>query len=430
MQRTCFLVAVLGAALASSAYAARARAAQGSPRPPGPNELMASAQSAIQQHRYASALTFLKPLLKSHPDYAPGWFDLGYAYTALHQNGEAVRAYQQAIQLQPKMFDARLNLGILLLEMKQPAGALAQLAEAAKLKPNDAHPHFYAGIADEINAQYALARQELETAVRFAPRSARSYYELGRVEVKQKDYSAAEGAFKHALALDPGMSEAKLGMAMSLAKLNQSAPSIGYLEHYLAGAPQDVQARFKLASLEIAQQNGKEALANLTLLQQTDPTFPGLNEALASACALLHEYSEAETYYRKAIETHPNEARLYGVLGATLIHERKYRQAENAFQQELRLSPESISGKQGLASALYSEGRYAEAIPLLASVLQAPHPSAQMYFALAACYDRLHAVRPAIQAYEEFIQASGGKPPDQAWRAQQRINLLEAELKR
>jgi protein O-GlcNAc transferase len=430
MRRISFLVVLLGVLVTPGVSSPRVGTPQGSRGTMDPNALMASAQSALKQRQYSSALTFLKPLLRSHPDYAPGWFDLAYADTGLHQNDEAVQAYQKAIQLQPTMFDARLNLGILLLEMKQPAGALAQFAEAAKLKPEDARPHFYSGVADEMTSQYAPARQELETAVRLQPGVARNFYELGRVAMAQKDYAGARGAFEKAVALDPGMSEAKLGLATSLARLNQSAPSITYLERYLTSAPHDFQARFKLANLEIAEREGRQALANLTLIQEADAKFPNLNEGLASAYALLKQYSKAEIYYRKALSEHPNRAVLYGALGATLLDEKKYKRAEGEFRTELRLQPESVSGKQGLASALYSEGRFADAIPLFESVLQTPHPSPQMYFALAACFDRLHALRPAIQAYQLFVKTSGGKPPDQVWRAQQRINLLEAELKR
>jgi len=63
------------------------------------------------------------------------WFNLGYAYSGLHETDEAAKAYQKTLELAPDLFAARLNLGILLMEQKQPQAALEHLQKATTLKP-------------------------------------------------------------------------------------------------------------------------------------------------------------------------------------------------------------------------------------------------------------------------------------------------------
>ena len=43
----------------------------------------------------------------------------------------------------------------------------------------------------------------------------------------------------------------------------------------------------------------------------------------------------------------------------------------------------------------------------------------------AISYDRLHQVKPASEAYREFLAASNGKNPDEEFEARHRLDALE-----
>lgn len=430
---TVFLFAtVVCLALAGSVAGGTAAASatkQNIPRQRDPNQTMAAAQAAIERRDYSAAISDLKPMAKQYPNVAAVWFNLAYAYTGMHQNDAALAAYAAAVKLDPKLFQARINMGILLLEMRRPAEALPQLEEAVALKPDDAQAHLYLGRAKTMLGD-AGAEKELEHATRLDPRSSVAWLFLGQLAFRRKDYAGARDAFTKAYTLDSKLAEAKLGAALSLDKLGQDLAAAPLIEGYLATKPEDVQARFDLAGIEMRLGQNSEAVAALDAIQMQSPSFPGLNRALGDAYALLHNFPASEKYYRLAIQAAPASTGLHRALAETLMQEKNYPAAETEYRAALKLDSSDLGAASGLAESMYFQNHYPETISLLVRVVQTPSAPASDFYLLAASYDHLHDARPAIQAYQQFLSLSHGKYPDQEWQAQQRIKLLEHEISR
>src|SRR6266446_3054467 len=51
--------------------------------------LLHEAQDALNRHDFGAAVKSLKSLVELQPDMETAWFNLGYAYTGLHQNENA-----------------------------------------------------------------------------------------------------------------------------------------------------------------------------------------------------------------------------------------------------------------------------------------------------------------------------------------------------
>ena len=145
---------------------------------------------------------------------------------------------------------------------------------------------------------------------------------------------------------------------------------------------------------------------------------------------LLKKYSDSEKFYRQALVSAPADADLHRALGQTLLEEDKLTEAEAEFRTALKGNPRSREAAEGLASSLYLQKRYQEAIPMLEALVRAPNPPPILFFALASSYDNLHAVRKALDNYERFLQLSQGQSPDHEWQATQRIKLLRHQLQK
>jgi hypothetical protein len=50
------------------------------------------------------------------------------------------------------------------------------------------------------------------------------------------------------------------------------------------------------------------------------------------------------------------------------------------------------------------------------------------WFLRGIILDKLHQIRPALEAYRQFLSLSQGKNPDQEFQARERAKLLEREL--
>src|SRR5438270_13780081 len=88
------------------------------------NDLLDEAQHDIDSNNFQAAIAPLQKFIAEKPDVAFAHFQLGYAYTALNRSDEARPEYERAIALDPKMAEAQLNLGILLLNTQQYAAAV------------------------------------------------------------------------------------------------------------------------------------------------------------------------------------------------------------------------------------------------------------------------------------------------------------------
>jgi tetratricopeptide (TPR) repeat protein len=62
------------------------------------------------------------------------------ALAQLGQNEVAIEHGKAAVALEPKSFDARFNLGILLISQRRFADGISELREAGKLRPDDPRP--------------------------------------------------------------------------------------------------------------------------------------------------------------------------------------------------------------------------------------------------------------------------------------------------
>src|SRR5208282_5017903 len=75
-------------------------------------KLLADAQAALDANNYAVAAEKYQEYLAKQPDDAVAHFQLGYAYTALQRPADAKTEYARAVELDPKMAPAYLNLGM------------------------------------------------------------------------------------------------------------------------------------------------------------------------------------------------------------------------------------------------------------------------------------------------------------------------------
>ena len=431
---SCLLLALIFRANTPSIVQARQRSSsQGlldpqSAKPSSPQDLFNSALQSLNRKDYRGAVADLKELLKAAPESPVVWFNLGYAYTGLHQYQEAVSAYQKTVTLKPDLFEARLNLGILLLDLKQPNQALEQIKKAESLKPGDPKAHLFAGRALTIQSKLPEAEKEYRQAVNLDPHLAVAQYNLGQLYLSEKQFTNANDAFKKANSLNPALPGLRLDMALALQGLNQPGPAAASLVQYLAQSPGDNQARFRLARIEMQQGDNQKALENFLLVRKSDPNFPDLNARLGDVCALLMKFPESEKYYRQALVTMSAHPDLHRALGQTLMEEKKFPEAEAEFRAALRLDPRNLDAATGLAGSVYFEKRYADAIPIFESILKAPNPPIGDYFFLATCFDHLHVLPQALEAYQHFVQLTPDKSSDQAWQAEQRIKLIRHEM--
>lgn len=108
---------------------------------------------------------------------------------------------------------------------------------------------------------------------------------------------------------------------------------------------------------------------------QLDDTFDDARAYLAWSDYMLGRYAEATREFRLGIERQPTWAGLHAGLGWSRYRTGRHRIAVDAFRQALALAPDYRDAQLGLAYALFAGERYAEARPLLATLVRDGEPA-------------------------------------------------------
>src|SRR6266481_8917118 len=109
------------------------------------NELLVEAKRDIDKNEFEAAIAPLQKVIAEQPDFAYAHFQLAYVYTALKKTSEARAEYERTIAIDPKMSEAYLNLGMMLLDKQDDAAAVAPLRKAVELLPSQSRPRYLLG---------------------------------------------------------------------------------------------------------------------------------------------------------------------------------------------------------------------------------------------------------------------------------------------
>jgi Flp pilus assembly protein TadD len=392
------------------------------------NDLLEEARADMNKNDYEAALAPLQKFIAEKPDVAYAHFQLGYAFTALKRTEEARSEYEKAIALDPKMAEAQLNLGVLLLD-KDPAAAVAPLRKAVELMPAQSRPRFVLGIALERVGDFAAAAESFEGAVRLDPKDAESLIELGSIHLRDGQAKQAETYYRRALELEPKSATALQGLAQSLDVEKKPETAQAY-RNYLAVQPGDREARTRLIHYLLDQQQYDAALAELDKTASTQSPTVDTLKLRADILIAQKKYNDAVATLRQAISLSPADAQLHGGLGRVYLEIRNYAEAEKELKSALQLDRNNLAYWKDLSSTYYLAGNYRAALTTFDIVDKGQTPTAGEWFIRALCYDKLGQVQPALDAYRRFLELDENRHPDQVWQANQRIHVLEKKAEK
>jgi len=394
------------------------------------NDLLDEAQAALDKNDYEAAIPPLQKFIAEKPDVAFAHFQLAYAYTALKRPDDARQEYERSIALDPKMPEAQLNLGVLLLE-RQPAAAVAVLRRAVELLPSESRPRYLLGLAQERSGDFSGAAESFAGATRLDPKDLDSLTRLGQVLLRLGKSADAEGKFRAALELQPNSPEALQGLAQSLDQ-QKKPQAVDAYRNYLAAEPDDKAARLRLVHLLVEQQKYDEAVAENAKDNAGQPATVDDLKLRADIEINQKKLDEAITTLRRALALAPNDAQLHGGLGRIYLEKRQFADAEKELKAALELDRNNLAYWKDLSSTYYLAGNCQAALAALDVIGKAKAGGAGTWFIRALCYDKLNQVQPALDAYRKFLELDENKNPDQVWQANQRIHVLEkvAEKKR
>ena len=392
-------------------------------------QLLSQAQDALDRNDYAAAIPLLQQIASAKPTEAMPHFELGFAYSGLKKNPEAIAEYRQAISLDPKLAPAYLNLGISLLD-SDPAAAADSLRHAIELLPGQPRPVYLLGEALERSGKRSEAIEQYRAAAALAPKDDAILFALARTLLADAQIPAGESGFRQLLALKPDSAPAQLGLAESLLGQQKTAEAVDLLRDYLQKVPDDSHARFERAA---ALQDLNRFDESLRELDRLDERIPPTAEALklrGSIYLQQKKWAEAAASFEKGLASSPDDAQFHMWLGQTKMELHDYTAAEKELRRSLELAPDNSDALRELVGVYYLSGQYQATLSTLDILTQRVTPSPLDWFFRALSCDKLGRKPEAAAAYQKFLQLDRGERPDQEFQAQARLRLLLRELGR
>lgn len=261
---------------------------------------------ANQEGRCDDALVLIEKAIAINP-LAPEYHNsLGSVRQALGDEGEALRLYVYAIQLQGDYLEPYRNI--------------------LRLRPDATDVRWNFACALHRRGSIAEAMVQYEQVVSSCPENAVAFNNLGCAQREVGRFDEAVVNLQRAVALQPDYAEAynNLGLALH--------------DRYLL----------------------EEAVASYVVALALRPDFPDFYCNLARSLHHLGRHEEAIAQYREALRIAPNLAKAYYSWGCVLDVLGRYPEAIEQFAEAIRIEPGYVEAHVNRAVLLLLSGRYLE----------------------------------------------------------------------
>jgi tetratricopeptide (TPR) repeat protein len=344
---------------------------------------------ALDGGNYAGAVEQLSKAVAADPkDYA-AHFNLALAHSLLGKDGEAIAGYRTVLDLKPGLYQAELNLGMILIRAKQAREAIPLLEAAVQEKPKEPQPNL----------------------------------QLAEALLAAGDLAKAEQYYRAAADLDPSLKGALLKVAVAYEGGGQAPQAIEIYAQF----PENVAARERMGELLIEAGKPAEAAPHLEFAVGKSPTAAN-RVALATAYLRTNRAEKAAGQLQQAVEGEPRNFELRLRYGRVVRDLKKYQAAGAEFVRATELKPDSIEAWNELASMLVLTEDFPRALAALDRVRQLGGETPSHYYLRAIMLDKMKQLKPALDNYRKFLALSSGKYADEEFKARQRARILEKEL--
>lgn len=386
-------------------------------------DFQAEGIKALEAKQYETAIDLFTKAVAGDPSDYSAHFHLALAYSLLGKDSEAIPQYKTVLELKPGLYEAELNLGICLLQIKDAATAIPYLKDAAAQKPKEFRPAFYLASGLLEQGQFAAAGAAFTTALSLNSSSAASEVGLAQALAREGKRTEAEPHFRKAAVLDPAYKDALLQLASLYDENQQPDQAIAIYREF----PENPAAQERMGAL--LSQTGRPADAIQALEQAVAKSpSPANRVALAQAYVKAKQPEKAVPLVDQAVAADPRDYELRLFYGRLLRDQRKFNSAAPQFVAAAQLMPVAVEPWNELVGVMMAAGQYPQAIAALDRVRALGAETAAHYYFRAIALDHLHQLKEALANYNRFLETSQGKSADEEFKARQRIRIIRNEL--
>ena len=297
-------------------------------------------------------------------------FEAGEAALHAGKLDEAEHAFRQVVAINPGVAGGYANLGVIHMRRKQWPQALDMLHKAEKLAPDVAGIRLNIGLAYFRQNDFLRAIRPFESVVQQSPDSYQARYLLGLCYFFNDRWTDAIGT------LEPlwGRASDQLNYLYVLEHAADKAKNAALEEKAAArlveigeGSP---EFHLLMGKAHINRGEYDDAAKELEAAAQADPKLPFVHFNLGLAYVHKQDYDRAREEFHKDIVIEPDVPFSYEQLGSLESTAGNDDEAAKNYRSALKLDPQRINSRMGLAKIEEHRRHYAAALPELDQVIR------------------------------------------------------------
>jgi tetratricopeptide (TPR) repeat protein len=290
------------------------------------------------------AVTSLRCAVQADPQHAGAYGDLGAVLAQQGNLPEAEAALRESVRLRSDQFEAFTNLGMVLAEQRKLDDAVAAYRTAIQINPGYAEAYRNLGLALSALGNFTEAVTCYQEAQRLATASgvpSANPAIVGAPPSSQVSPRSSDAAAAAPVSDREFLEASRYNkQAIELAQQGRLDESLDSFRQAIRLRPDFAEAHSNLGNVYLYQQKLEEAVSSYETALRLQPDFAAAHSNLGHCLCLLKRHEESEAHCRRAVELFPDGADAFNNLGNALRGQGKKEETRDAYQEALRRNPD------------------------------------------------------------------------------------------
>lgn len=414
----------LSVAITAIALSAALGACKGDPQAEARQHLDKGNKQAAAK-RFPEAIIEYRRAVQADPRLGEARLQLAHAYASTGDGINALREYVRAADLLPDSTDAQQRAGTFMLLGSQFADAEGLADRMLKRDPKSVEAHILKANALAGLKDIDGAVENFEKALALDPQRSGTYSELGALRLSTGDREAAEANFRKAIDIDPNSAAAHLALSNYLLATRQMPEAERETRRALELEPKNLIANRAMAMLYMVTNRAPEAEPHLKLVADVSPG-PDARYFLSEYYILLGRLDDARATLQ------PLQADPDTFVGASVrlarveVLAKNNAAAHRVLESVLAREPKNADALITLGKLHLTESNTVNALSTLKTAVDANPRSIEAHLALAQTYVLRGAVKDATTAYNDALKLDGNNVEGRLGLARLQINNGQA----
>jgi tetratricopeptide (TPR) repeat protein len=360
---------------------------------------------ALRSGNNERALSLARRLVNAQPQNPRAWTLEAIALSRMKRNQESLKAFQNALRLQPDFLPALEGAAEIEYDNHHMAAASHLLQRLVLLQPDDQTAHAMLGVLSFEKKDCSSAVSHFAKSRAVLHDSPSALREFGGCLLREHLAPEAVPVFSRLLALQPSAQHSRYNLGVAQFQAHQYAETLQTLEPLLEDPHPNVDALNLAAASYEAQNQTAKAVAALRKAMALAPTDVRNYLDLGTISLDHGSFDVGITVMNAGLHFIPNSWRLHAERGVLYIQTGDYEKATRDFELAGRLQPSQQMSSVAMGIELIQQNHLDRSLSYVRKRLQQSPNDAVLNYLVAEIFIR-KGVRPGSPEFEKAVRAA------------------------